>query len=200
MAERTQQHPLVRRLTPDDEVAVQRFLRDMPEGDRTFFKADLEDDESIARWCSDERAPSWVIIGDGDPHGDGDGNGQAQVQAMVTLIPGALWSAHVGELRMVVGAAYRRRGLGRTLARVGLAGALNLGLRKIVVEVVADKQGDIDMFSSIGFTAEALLRDHICDRKGELRDLVVLAHDTSGVSGTLGLLGFENELSNAGAS
>ena len=32
------------------------------------------------------------------------------------------------------------------------------------------------MFSGLGFTGEALLRDHIRDRHGDLRDLVVLAH------------------------
>lgn len=188
MAERTQQHLVARRLTAEDEEAVRRFLRDMPEGDRTFFKADLDDEESIARWCADERAPGWVIA-------DGD-----QVQAMLSLVPGALWSSHVGELRLVVGAAHRRRGLGRKLARVGLAEALNLGFRKIIVEVAAERQGDIEMFTSIGFTAEALLKDHICDRNGNLRDLVILAHDTGSVSGALDALGFTTELSGSHAS
>jgi L-amino acid N-acyltransferase YncA len=188
MAERTQQHPLARRLTGDDEEALRRFLRDMPEGDRTFFKEDLEDEESIARWCSAERGLRWVIA-------EGD-----DVKAMVSLIPGALWSSHVAELRMVVAAAHRRRGLGRKLARVGLAEALSLGFRKIIVEVAAEKEGDIEMFTSIGFTVEALLKDHICDRNGHLRDLVILAHDTGSVSGSLGALGLEAEFSGPATS
>ena len=32
------------------------------------------------------------------------------------------------------------------------------------------------MFSALGFQAEGLLRDHVRDRDGELRDLVLLAH------------------------
>jgi hypothetical protein len=32
------------------------------------------------------------------------------------------------------------------------------------------------MFTSLGFTGEALLRDHIRARSRELHDLVVLAH------------------------
>jgi hypothetical protein len=32
------------------------------------------------------------------------------------------------------------------------------------------------MFSGLGFTGEALLRDHIRDGDGQLHDLVVLAH------------------------
>jgi ribosomal protein S18 acetylase RimI-like enzyme len=187
MVERTQQRPLARRLTAQDEEAVRQFVRDLPEGDRTFIKEDF-DDEAIARWCTDDHTPRWVI---------GEGG---EVYAMLSLIPGALWSSHVGELRMVVAAAHRRRGLGRALARIGLAEALDFGLRKIIVEVAADKESDIEMFTSIGFSVEALLKDHICDRNGHLRDLVILAHDARSVSGSMGLLGFETDLSDTAAS
>jgi hypothetical protein len=44
------------------------------------------------------------------------------------------------------------------------------------VEVVADQDGAVAMFSSLGFQAEGLLRDHVRDRDGQLRDLVLLAH------------------------
>ena len=46
------------------------------------------------------------------------------------------------------------------------------------------------MFTGLGFEAEALLRDQIRDRTGELRDVLVLAHrvddNWSGLA-TLGL-------------
>src|SRR3712207_7278458 len=34
----------------------------------------------------------------------------------------------------------------------------------------------LELFSDLGFTGEALLVDHIRDRSGQLRDLMVLAH------------------------
>ncbi len=182
MAESTQQLTDLRRLTPEDAEMETRFLLALPEGDLTFFKEDI-DAETVRRWTADERVPRWAVFGeDGEP------------QAILAIVPGALWSSHVGELRLVVGQDYRRRGLGRRLARVGLTEAVRLGLQKIVVEVVADKEGDIAMFTSIGFEAEALLRDHIRDRAGTLRDLVLLSHEVGARSATLDLIGLGGEV------
>lgn len=182
MAEPAQQLTDLRRITPQDVDVVTRFLQDLPEGDLTFFKEPV-DTETVAQWCADERVPRWIVVGpDGAP------------QAMLGIVPGALWSSHVGELRIVVGDGYRRRGLGRRLARFGLAEALRLELRKIIVEVAADKEGDIAMFTAIGFDPEALLKDHICDREGNLRDLVVLMHEVGSRSASMDVLGLDSEL------
>jgi ribosomal protein S18 acetylase RimI-like enzyme len=182
MAERSQQLTDLRPLTADDAGTVARFLQDLPEGDLTFLKEDV-DTETVRRWCEDEKIPRWIAVGpDGVP------------QAMLTIVPGALWSSHVGELRLVVGRDHRRQGLGRRLARYGLAEAVRLGLKKIIVEVVADKDGDIAMFESIGFEPEALLRDQICDREGNLRDLVLLSHEVESRSAAMDVLGLAGEV------
>lgn len=89
-------------------------------------------------------------------------------------LPG--WSDHVGELRLVVHPARRRAGLGQTLAQHALAAALRADMRKVVVELAADQEHAIAMFSGLGFTGEAPLHDHIRDRQGDFSDLVVLAH------------------------
>jgi ribosomal protein S18 acetylase RimI-like enzyme len=182
MAERSQQLTDLRPLTPNDAAAIVRFLQDLPEGDLTFLKEHIDTD-TVTRWCQDEKVPRWIAVGeDGEP------------QAMLTITPGALWSSHVGELRLVVGPKHRRQGLGRRLARYGLAEAVRLGLHKVVVEVVAEKEGDIAMFTSIGFDPEALLRDHIRDREGNLRDLVVLSHEVGPRSAALDVLGLATEV------
>jgi ribosomal protein S18 acetylase RimI-like enzyme len=182
MAPEPQQLTTVRRLTPEDTDLVARFMRELPEGDQTFLKEEASP-EAVLRWCTDEHVHRWVAVGeDGAP------------QALLKIVPGALWSAHVGELRLVVGPGYRRRGLGRRLARHGLAEAVRLGLKKIVVEVVADKEGDIEMFEAIGFRPEALLADHILDRDGELHDLVLLSHGVDDVSASMDVLGLGDEV------
>jgi ribosomal protein S18 acetylase RimI-like enzyme len=183
MAERSQQLTDLRRLTPDDTELVAGFLRALPEGDRTFLKEDDADSELAARWCADQRATRWIVVGeDGEP------------QALLSITPGALWSSHVGELRLVVAKSYRRLGLGRRLARYGLTEAVRLGLNKIMVEVVADKEQDIAMFTSIGFDPEALLRDQIRDRQGNLRDLVLLSHEVDTRSASMDLIGLASEV------
>lgn len=54
--------------------------------------------------------------------------------------------------------------------------ALELGLKKVVVEVIAVQEPAIEMFRSLGFDPEALLTDQVRDRTGELRDLMILSH------------------------
>jgi ribosomal protein S18 acetylase RimI-like enzyme len=171
----------LRRIGPDDAAMVTAFLDAMPEGDRTFFKEEI-DSGTVERWCREDRSPRWILVEDDAP------------AAMLSIIPGAAWSSHVGELRIVVSPAFRRRGLGRRLSRLGLTEAVRLGLRKIVVEVVADKEGDIEMFTSIGFRPEALLADHILDRNGQPHDLVVLCHDVSEGAASMEVLGLDREM------
>ncbi len=99
-----------------------------------------------------------------------------QVVGWVTVAPLHGWSSHVGEVRLIVDPSYRGRGIGGTLARHAVVEALELGLTKLVVEVIAVQEPTIAMFRSLGFDPEALLTDHVRDRAGELRDLMVLSH------------------------
>ncbi len=168
-------HPLA----PDDAVALMEFLRDLPDGDRTFFK-EGDDRETVEYWCRNERSGRWIVQQE-------DGT----IRAYLAVIPGVGWSGHVGELRLVVGANFRRLGLGRALARRGLLEALRGGLSKIVVEVAADKEGDLEMFTSIGFEPEALLKNQIRDREGRTRDLVILSHDVDSVRDSMHVLGID---------
>ena len=69
--------------------------------------------------------------------------------------------------------------------------ALRAGLRKVVVEVVADEHSAIALFRRLGFEPEALLRDHIRDRDGRLRDLVLLAHPVEDNWGIMAATGVE---------
>jgi ribosomal protein S18 acetylase RimI-like enzyme len=113
----------------------------------------------------------------------------------VAVVPLPGWSDHVGEIRLVVAADRRGSGLGRVLARHALVQAVEAGLSKVVIEVVADQTPVAALFTGLGFTGEAVLRDQIRDREGRLHDLLVLAHhvgetwaamDTVGVADDLG--------------
>jgi ribosomal protein S18 acetylase RimI-like enzyme len=187
MAATTDQLNDLRPLRPDDVERVLAFLVAMPEGDRTFFK-ETDDRATVERWIEDERAGRWILCDDA-----------GQVEAYLAVIPGVGWSSHVGELRLVVGSGQRRRGLGRALARRGLIEAVHRGLEKIVVEVVASREGDVEMFSSIGFQAEALLTNQIRDRSGHTEDLVILAHDVAAVRDAMEVLGIDEAIDPAAA-
>jgi ribosomal protein S18 acetylase RimI-like enzyme len=171
-----------------DATAVVAFFARVPEGDRTFFKEDVLDHDAVAEWVRHERGRRWVAT-------DSDGGDPHRVVGYVAVVPLIGWSSHVGEVRLVVDAATRGAGVGRALARAALLGALETGLTKIVVEVVADQSPAIDMFQALGFTPEALLHDHVRDRHGELRDLVVLAHSVEDTWSGFATAGVDQEVS-----
>jgi L-amino acid N-acyltransferase YncA len=149
--------------TSDLDALLEFFAR-VPEGERTFFKEEVLDRATVERWLAADRGRRGIALGDG------------RVIGYVAVIRLAGWSDHVGEVRLVVDPAERGRGLGRTLARWALVQALDCGMRKLYVEVVAEQEGAVAMFTALGFQAEGLLRDHVRDQAGTLRDLVLLAH------------------------
>ena len=173
----------VLQLGPERCDALLRFFAELPEGDRTFIREDVTDADVVRGWAAGSPGVDrWVAVDDGD---------RVLGYVAVLRLPG--WSDHVGEIRLVVSPGQRGRGLGRDLARrvlveaVGaglgrelarhaVVQALEAGLTKLVVEVVADQGPALALFTGLGFTGEALLADHIRDRDGQLRDLMVLAH------------------------
>jgi L-amino acid N-acyltransferase YncA len=168
----------IRRLEQTDQPALERFLARIPEGDRTFFKEDVRDTEVVAAWLRLGAARS-LAVEDG------------AVLGYVAVIPLLDWSSHVGEVRVIVDPGHRGRGIGRALARHAVLEALELGLRKMVVEVVADQEATIAMFRSLGFDPEALLADHVRDDTGELRDLMVLAHSVDASFASMATVGLD---------
>lgn len=175
-------------LGPERCDALLRFFAGLPEGDLTFIKEEVTDPESVRSWAA-QKGPGgrWVAVAD-----DGD---DAEVTGYVAVrrLPG--WSDHVGEVRLVVSPTSRGSGLGRELARRALVEAVGAGLTKLVVEVVAEQGAALALFTELGFTGEALLVDHIRDRSGQLRDLMVLAHHVQRTWEEMDTIGIADELS-----
>ena len=171
----------IRPLEPGDREALLRFLSRVPEGDRTFFKEDVEDADVIDAWVRPGTARA-VAVEDG------------QVLGYLAVVPLHGWSSHVGEVRVIVDPECRGRGIGRALARRAVLEALELELTKMVVEVVADQESTIAMFRSLGFDPEALLTDHVRDRAGRLRDLMLLTHSVEEQWSSMIMAGIADEL------
>jgi ribosomal protein S18 acetylase RimI-like enzyme len=172
-------------LGPDHCDALLRFFSRLPEGDRTFIEEEVTDPETVRSWTTGEGAQGrWVSVDD-----DGEVTGYVAVRPL----PG--WSDHVGRVRLAVAPAHRGSGLGRELARRALVEAVGSGLTKLVVEVVAEQGAALALFTDLGFSGEALLTDHIRDRSGQLRDLMVLAHHVGQTWSGMDTVGIADELS-----
>jgi ribosomal protein S18 acetylase RimI-like enzyme len=170
-----------RPIAPGDDAALQRFFARIPEADRTFLKEDVDDPHVVADWARPGAAR--VIALDGD-----------EIVGSVAVVPLHGWSSHVGEVRLVVDPEHRGRGIGRGLARQAVVEAVELGLAKLMVEVISDQTALIGMFRALGFEPEALLADHVRDRSGEVRDLMVLANDVESQFSSMAAAGITDQL------
>lgn len=181
----------VEQLGPERCDALLAFFGSLPEGDRTFIKEEVTDPDTVRSWAT-ATSPGgrWVAVETG---GEG-GGGADEVTGYVAVRPLSGWSDHVGEVRLVVSPTSRGSGLGRTLARHALTQAVSSGLSKLVVEIVAEQGAALALFTDLGFSGEALLRDHIRDRNGELRDLMVLAHHVNETWAGMDTVGIADEL------
>jgi L-amino acid N-acyltransferase YncA len=172
-------------LGPQHCDALLRFFADLPEGDLTFIEEEVTDPETVRSWTEGDGARGrWVSV---------DDDGAVAGYVAVRPLPG--WSDHVGRVRLVVSPARRGTGLGRELARRALVEAVGAGLTKLVVEIVAEQGAALALFTDLGFSGEALLTDHVRDRSGQLRDLMVLAHHVGQTWSGMDTVGIADELS-----
>lgn len=175
------------KLLPVSDVSaaqLSEFFARIPAGERAFLKDDVTDPGTVAAWR--KSGPPWRQAAADDT---------GALVGVVSVVPQFGWSDHVGQVLLVVSPPHRGNGIGRELARAALVQALDLGLAKVTVEVVADEQPAINMFTSLGFDAEAVLRSQVRDRNGELHDLIVLAHLVDDNWQAFGVTGVYDELS-----
>ena len=164
-------------LKPEDGKALHAFYRALPEEDRMVLKEDVR----LAGWA--ERFLAKVAEG--------------SIICLIATVEGEVvaegslyrtfhgWTRHVGEIRLTVGPAWRRKGLGRALATNLVKIATDLGMEKIIVRVVENQVAAFHIFQRLGFLKEAVLHRHVSDLAGTKRDLLILANDVSQIWSTM---------------
>jgi len=167
-------HAKVRFMSRADADLVLQFARALPPDDLLFLRTDITDPATIDEWIKHiERGGTFTLLAEVD----GELAGYASVHLNDTR-----WTRRIGEIRIQVGAASRRTGLGRRLAREIFDLARAHGLKKITAQMTPDQVGARAVFEKLGFQVEALLGDWVEDRLGRPRDLLVMAHDVAGFS------------------
>jgi L-amino acid N-acyltransferase YncA len=163
MAEPTDRQ--IRTLEPADEPALLEFASAIPNEDRNFLKEDIADPATLRSWLTDTHALRLIAE-----------DGAGIIHGIAAVIPGVGRAGHVAELRVVVAAAHRGHGVGRSLARRAMLEAFKRDVHKLMVDVTAEDEATINLFTSIGFRGEALLRDQLRDPDGALHDVLIFAH------------------------
>ena len=161
----------VRRMVAADADGVLAFARELPDHDLLFLPRDITQPKVLSAWTQEiERGTIVTLLA----------IRERKVHGCAAIVRDELsWSAHVGELRVVVSRDLRGKGLGRALIQECFALALSLGMEKLVAQMTVDQRGAIAVFETLGFRGEALLRNHVKDRLGATHDLVILSHDVA---------------------
>ena len=162
-----------RLMTRADEAAVLEFAKALPTHDLLFLPRNISQPRVLSAWINEiERGDITSLLA----------LRRGVVVGCGTLVRDShSWSPHVGEIRMVVSLDVRGQGVGRALSQETFALALESGLEKLTVQMTVDQQAAIALFESLGFKAEALLRNHVRDAVGRKHDIVVLGHNVAQV-------------------
>lgn len=165
----------LRRISADDKELILSFARSLPEENLLFLRMDITKPEVVEQWVdSNETGRRVTVLAEAD--GKLLGYGSLNRQDLS-------WARHMGEIRVIVDASERSKGLGTLLTKEVFDIAEELGLSKIVAQMVREQEGARRMFERLGFAAEALLTDWVIDRSGKTRDLVVMSHDVTALTG-----------------
>lgn len=159
----------IRAPEPIDAAAMARFAASVPAHDLLFLARDIRQPKVVGAWLKGQREGTIVSLIALD--------GGEIVATVAALSDGLSWSAHVWELRLLVGPSMRGKGLGRHLLDAAITAATAAGATKLTARMTPDQTGAITLFEECGFRAEALLRGQVTDADGAEHDLALLAMD-----------------------
>ncbi len=167
-------HLTFRLMTADDGDAILEFARTLSDEDLLFLRTDITEPKTVNTWLQQVKAGRSVTV---------IAEAEGKIAGYSTIhMNEALWTRHVGELRVLVGHDRRGLGLGKRLTSEAFAIAKDLGLRKITAQMPTEQRGARQVFEHLGFRPEALLADHVISRDGHTHDLLLMSYDMAGFS------------------
>lgn len=173
----------IRRFRPDDAEAMVAFARSLPEHDLLFLSRDVREPRVVAAWLK--------AIEDGEIDSLIAEDGGAVVATAALVRDPLSWSAHVGEVRLLVAPGRRNAGLGSDLLQGIFMIAKERGLSKLVARMTVDQTGSIALFEGVGFRAEAMLKDQVRGADGRSHDVAILSYDAARVAALHAATGIE---------
>ncbi len=166
-----------------DGEQTKEFTDQLSDHDLLFLSRDLREPRVVEAWSRAIKAGEIISIA---------ASRQGEIVGTTAVLTDKnSWSAHVGELRILVRSDARDIGLGRILIQEAFLIGLDLGLEKLTVRMTLDQQGAIKVFADMGFKTEAMLKDHVQDLAGDKHDLIMLSHDVVAVQSMMNAYGMD---------
>lgn len=159
----------IRAIEPDDAERFYWFLGGLSPEDRKYLRINVSDRELVVkriRNANSDRVVRLIVEIDAEIIAEGS----------LSHSPES-WTADVGEIRLLISPAYRRKGLGMLLAREIYILAVERRMRRIVAQMMRPQKGARKIFRRLGFREETILPDLLTDQNGEHQDLLVMTVD-----------------------
>ena len=169
-----------------DTDELKAFTDALPEIDLLFLSRDIRQPKVIDAWSRSIESGDLFTIA---ARHDGKVVGTTAV-----VLDKYSWSAHVGELRILVLPEARSIGLGRTLIQEAFLMGIDLGLEKLTVRMTLGQDQAIAVFEEMGFRTEAMFRDHAKDSAGKTHDILIMSHNVAGVMSKMQAFGIDEAL------
>jgi RimJ/RimL family protein N-acetyltransferase len=160
----------IRPLDEGDYTALLAFGAALPQDDLLYLENDFQSPDIIRRLVNASAAENWrqiVAVSDGAIVG----------YSAVRRLAG--WSSHVADIHLTVSSGWRRNGLGTAMAQAIFDAARDLGVNKVIVEMLERQNAGRAIFERLGFRVEGTLNQHARDRHGERHNLLILAYHVS---------------------
>jgi len=157
----------IRPLGEDDYTALLAFGLALPKDDLLYLENDFQNPDIIRRLVNAAAAENWrqvVALADGTIVG----------YSAVRRLSG--WSSHVADIHLTVGQGWRRSGLGTALAQAIFDSARDLGVSKVIVEMMERQNAGRAIFERLGFRIEGVLSQHARDRHGQQHNLLIFSY------------------------
>jgi RimJ/RimL family protein N-acetyltransferase len=160
-----------RLMTADDRDAILNFAQTLSEADLWFMRRDITQPMAVDEWINDithDKATSILVEHD------------EQIIAYGSIYYNQLfWNRHIAEMRVMVSAGHRGRGMGQKIARELTLIAKEMGMDKVIVYMAASDQSARRMVDYLDFKPEAILSDWIKGRDERTHDLLIMSTDLS---------------------
>jgi RimJ/RimL family protein N-acetyltransferase len=157
---------LLREPVTEDQQSSLEFFLTLPEEDRRYLRIDVTRpgvvERRLEQAASGEVYRLWAFVGD-------------EIAADGSLeFSGERWGGHLGEIRVIVGREYQRRGLGTLLMRKLFSVAEERQLEKIVMKMLEPQTSIRAACEKLGFRVDAVIPDYVKDQEGETQSLVIM--------------------------
>lgn len=158
----------LRSLEEGDLEALHEFGLALPGNDLRYLEEDFQSPDIIQRLVNAHAAENWrqiVAVTESN---------EIAAYSAVRRLPG--WLSMVGDIKLLVAEPFRHCGLGTAMGKAIFEAARELGVCKIIAEMISEQHAGQAIFSHLGFKLEAVLEKHVSDRDGQRHNLVLMSY------------------------